>query len=129
MLEDGQTQKRVAQRVGASPSVISRLWRLYQKTNSYGGRQSQGRHCCTTAREDCYIVTTALQDRLTIARSLQNDLQYSTETRVSTKTIRNRLHEGRFRAKWPARGDILTALHRAARLEFARQHLDWELRQ
>ncbi|XP_076325553.1 uncharacterized protein LOC143233306 [Tachypleus tridentatus] len=45
------------------------------------------------------------------------------------QTVSNRLHEECLRSRWPARGVILTTRNRAARLEFGRQHLDWELRQ
>ncbi|XP_076308507.1 uncharacterized protein LOC143223918 [Tachypleus tridentatus] len=109
MLEDSQIQRRVAQHIGVSPSVVNRFWRLYQEMNSYDRRPGQGRHRCTTARKDRYIVTTALRDRLATARSLQNDLQHSTRTRVSTQTVRNRLHKGRLRARRPARDVILIA--------------------
>ncbi|XP_076372976.1 uncharacterized protein LOC143257832 [Tachypleus tridentatus] len=114
MLEDGQTQRRVAQRIGVSPSVINRLWRPYQETNPYGRRPSQGRHRCTTAKEDRYILSTARRDRLAMAQSLRNDLQHFTGTRLRTKTVRNRMHEGRLRARRPARDVILRELNCAA---------------
>ncbi|XP_076365768.1 uncharacterized protein LOC143254476 [Tachypleus tridentatus] len=114
MLEHGQIQRRVAQRVGVSPSVINQLWRRYRDTNCDGRRPGQGRHRCTTAREGRYIMTTALRDRLAMVRSLRNDFQHFTGTRVSTQTVPNRLQKGRLRARRPARSVILTA---------------WELRQ
>ncbi|XP_076315744.1 uncharacterized protein LOC143228362 [Tachypleus tridentatus] len=121
--------KEGAQRICVSPSVINRLWRRFQETNFYGRILSQGHHRCTTAREDCYIVTTTLRGRLATAQSLRNYLQHSTGTRVSTQTVRNRLHKGRLRTRRPARSVILTTRHHAARLEFTLQHLDWDFRQ
>ena len=47
---------------------------------------------------------------------------------VSAQTVRNRLHEGGMRARRPQVGPVLTAQHRAARLAFAREHQDWQIR-
>ncbi|KAI3352196.1 hypothetical protein L3Q82_005160 [Scortum barcoo] len=58
----------------------------------------------------------------------QNDLQRATGVNVSTQTIRNRLHEGGLRARRPVVGPVLTAQHRGARLAFAEEHQNLQVR-
>ena len=65
---------------------------------------------------------------MSTACALQNDLQQATGVNVSAQTIRNRLHEGGLRARHPVVGPVLTTQHREARLAFAREHQNWQVR-
>ncbi|GFW89220.1 hypothetical protein TNCV_2686531 [Trichonephila clavipes] len=47
-LEGGQTQAEVAQAIGVSQSVISRIWNRFMETGSAGRRPGQGRRWVTT---------------------------------------------------------------------------------
>ena len=46
---------------------------------------------------------------------------------ASVYTVRRRLHEGGLHRYTPACKEKLTALHRASRLQFAEQHIDWRI--
>lgn len=48
---------------------------------------------------------------------------------ISYQTVINRLRESGLRARHPVRVPMLTARHRRARLAYARQHLQWNMRQ
>ncbi|GFT92563.1 transposable element Tcb2 transposase [Trichonephila clavipes] len=91
-LEGGQTEAEVAQAIGVSQSVISRIWNLFLETGSAGRRPRQGRRRATTPNEDRYFVLTARRHRNMNATLLQQHLRSATGTTVSTQTVRNRLH-------------------------------------
>ncbi|GFV69983.1 hypothetical protein TNCV_248981 [Trichonephila clavipes] len=51
-LEEVKTQAEVAQAIGVSQSVISRIWNRFLETGSAGRRPGQGRRRATTHNED-----------------------------------------------------------------------------
>ncbi|GFU37873.1 HTH_Tnp_Tc3_2 domain-containing protein [Trichonephila clavipes] len=85
--EGGQTQAEVAQAIGVSQSVISRIWNRFLETESAGRRPGQGRRPLTTANEDRYLVLTARRHRNMNATLLQQHLRSANGTMNSTQTV------------------------------------------
>ncbi|GFW93254.1 transposable element Tcb2 transposase [Trichonephila clavipes] len=90
-LEGSQTQAEVAQAIGVSQSVISRILNHFLETGSPGRRPGQGHRRATTPKEDLYLVLTAWRHRNMNATLFQQHLRSATGTTVSTQTVRNRL--------------------------------------
>ncbi|GFU18405.1 transposable element Tcb2 transposase [Trichonephila clavipes] len=116
-LEGGQTQAEVAQAIGVSQSVISRIWKCFLKTESAGRRLGQARRRATTPNEDRYLVLTARRHRNMNATLLQQRLHSATGTTVSTQTVRNRLHGVGLYARRPLVCVRVTSRHRRDRRE------------
>ncbi|GFY20110.1 transposable element Tcb2 transposase [Trichonephila clavipes] len=116
-LEGGQTQAEVAQAIGVSQSVISRIWNRFLETGSAGRRPGQGRRRATTPNEDRYLVLTARRHRNMNPTLLQQHLRSATGTTVSTQTVRNRLHGVGLYARRPLVCVRLTSRHRRDRRE------------
>ena len=94
-----------------------------------GGRRSRrGRRRLTTPRQDRYLRVRVGRHRRSTARDLQEDLRRATGVHVSDQTVRNRLHEAGLRSQRPLHAVPLTAAHHAARLQFAQDHRNWQLR-
>ncbi|GFU68659.1 HTH_Tnp_Tc3_2 domain-containing protein [Trichonephila clavipes] len=74
-LEGGQTQAEVAQAIGVSQSVISRICNGFLETESAGRRPRQGRRRATTPNEDRYLVLTARRHRNMNSTLLQQHLR------------------------------------------------------
>ncbi|KAG8284281.1 hypothetical protein J6590_108265 [Homalodisca vitripennis] len=129
LIEVGVSQREVGRRLGVSQSVISRLWNRHQELGTLQRRPGQGRSRSTTHIEDRFLRVNALRNRFLTARELQNDLSQATGNRVSDQTVRNRLREAGLRSRRPARVPRLTVRHKRARLQFARDHRRWQLRQ
>ncbi|GFS76076.1 transposable element Tcb1 transposase [Trichonephila clavipes] len=102
-LEGGQTQAEVAQAIGVSQSVISRIWNRFLETGSADRRPGQGRKRATKPIEDRYFVLKARRHRNMNATLLQQHLRSATGTMVSTQTVRNPLHGAGLYARRPMR--------------------------
>ncbi|GFV24123.1 transposable element Tcb1 transposase [Trichonephila clavipes] len=125
-LESGQTQRSVADAVGVSRSVVARLWNRFQETGNVRHRPGAGQPRAPTSTDDRYIQLTARRNRTENAKQLQRQLLLATGRRVSSQTVRNRLHEGGLYARRPMVCIPLTPRHRAARRRWAAEHRDWE---
>ncbi|GFX49826.1 transposable element Tcb2 transposase [Trichonephila clavipes] len=117
MLEGGQTQAEVAQAIGVSQSVISRIWNRFLETGSAGRRPAQGRRRATTPNADRYLVLRARRHRNMNATLLQQHLHSATGTTVSTQTVRNRLSGVGLYARQPMVCVRLISRHRRDRRE------------
>ncbi|GFY15057.1 transposable element Tcb2 transposase [Trichonephila clavipes] len=124
-LEGSQTQTEVAEAIGVSQSGISRIWNRFLETGSAGRRPGQGRRRATTPNEYRYLVLTARRHRNMNATLLQQHLRSATGTRVSTKTVRNRLHGLGLYARRPMVCVRLTSRHLRDRREWATEHVNW----
>ncbi|GFT21137.1 transposable element Tcb2 transposase [Trichonephila clavipes] len=124
-LEGGQTQAEVAQAIGVSQSVISRIWNRFMETGSAGRRPGQGRRRETTPNEDRYLVLTARRHRNKNAILLQQHLRSATGTTVSTQTVQNRLHGVGLYARQPMVCVRLTSSHHHDRREWTTEHVNW----
>ncbi|GFX44576.1 transposable element Tcb2 transposase [Trichonephila clavipes] len=114
-LEGGQSQAEVAQAIGVSQSVISRICNRFLETGSAGRRPRQCRRRATTPNEDRYLVLTARGHRNMNASLLQQHLRSATGTTVSTQAVRNRLHGVGLYARRPMVCVRLTSRHRRDR--------------
>ncbi|GFX51108.1 transposable element Tcb2 transposase [Trichonephila clavipes] len=89
--------------------------------------ETRGRSArATTSTDDRYIQLTARRNRTENATQLQRQLLLATGRRVSSQTVRNRLHEGGLYARRPMVCIPLTPRPRAARRRWAAEHRDWE---
>ena len=124
MLQAGMTQTHVARHIGVSTSVIHQLRLRFAQTNSAADRPRSGRPRCTMSAEDRYLRTSALRLRSINGVQLRARLLQA-GTRVSSQTVRNRLHSAGLRARRLYVGAVLTPRHRQARLAWVRQYRQW----
>ncbi|GFV76265.1 transposable element Tcb2 transposase [Trichonephila clavipes] len=116
-LKWGQTQAEVAQAIGVSQSVISRIWNRFLETERTGRKPGKGRRRATTPNEDRYLVLTARRHRNMNATVLQQHLRSANDTTVSTETVRNWFHGLSLYACRPLVCVRLTSRHRGDRRE------------
>ncbi|GFS63312.1 transposable element Tcb2 transposase [Trichonephila clavipes] len=122
-LEFGQT---IEDTVGVARSVVARLWNRFQEQGNVRRQPGAGRPRATISTDDRYIQLTARRNRTENATQMQRQLLFATGRRVSSQTVRNRLHEGGLYERRPLVCIPLTTRHRAARRRLAAKHRDWE---
>lgn len=129
LLQQGFSQRVVARRLNLSRSAVRRVYQRFLETGEYRRRSGSGRQRVTSERDDRFIVTSALRNRHLSGVDLQRRLQEVRGVAISDSTVRRRLREQDLRPHKPATGPQLTGAHRQARLQFARNHLNWTMDQ
>ena len=84
-----------------------------------------GRPKATTAIDDRCVWILARRNPETNATMLNNAFRAATGRRVSTQTLRNRLHDVQLHSRRPWRGPHLTPRHHAAWYKWAQKHAEW----
>lgn len=129
LLQEGRNQREVARQLNMSQSAVSRVSRRFQETGTFNRRPHTSRYRCTSERDDRFIVLTSLRNRHLTGVDVQQELRQVRDVAVSQWTVRRRLKEANLTPRRPARGPKLTARHRKERLEFAREHINWNIEQ
>jgi transposase len=129
LVEDGRSQRYVARMLNVSLSTIQRVLERFQATGRNTRRAGSGRKRKTAAIDDRFLVVSTLRNRQLTSVMTQNRLREVRGVNVSKWTVRRRLQESGLKACRPATGPKLLPRHRVARLQFAREHLHWNLAQ
>lgn len=129
LTEQGRTQREVALFLNVPRTTLRHALTRYRETGLYSRRPGSGRNRCTTARDDRFIVLTALRDRFLTAVESRRRLQAARGVVVSERTVRRRMQEQNLSARRPVRVPELLRRHRVERLRFAREHAHWRVEQ
>ena len=124
-LQEGVGVREVGRRLAVSHSVIQTLRDRHAETGSVAERRRPGRPRSTTRQQDRFLVVSALRQRTVTANTLSRQLRTAGNVVISDQTVRNRLREANLHSRRPAVRLVLTQAHRAARLAWARRHLQW----
>ncbi|XP_072376104.1 uncharacterized protein [Diabrotica undecimpunctata] len=122
LIEDGRSQRYVANLVGVNQSTVSRVVVRYRETDLYGRRAVTGRPRATTHMDNRFLVLQALRRRHVTARQLQHDLAETRNVRVSSETVRHVLRQSGIRARVAATAPRHTRENRITRL--TREHVN-----
>ena len=121
MLARGDNVSNVSRAFGCHRNTIIRLRQRFQQTGGVADRRRPIRPRVTNPRTDRIITLTHLRRRFQTATSSAR--QYG----ISKQTVLHRLRQARqpIRPRRPYVGQVLTACHRAARLQWAQRHFRW----
>ena len=125
MLHSRLSQRHVANVLGVSQSVVSRMWNRFITTRNVRHLHAGARERSTNEVQDGFLVVQARRQRFDNATTLRRDFQNATGVRISTQTIRNRLQDACLRSRRPAIRVPLTRYHVQMRLAWARDHVTW----
>ena len=120
MLHSGLSQRHVANVLGVSQSVVSRMWNRFITTGNVRHLHAGGRERSTNEVQDRFLVVQARRHRSDNATTLRRDFQNATGVR-----IRNRLRDAGLGSRRPAIRVPLTRYHVQMRLAWARDHVTW----
>ena len=111
----------VSRAFGCHRNTIIRLRQRFQQTGGVADRRRPGRPRVTNVRTDRFITLTHIRRHFQTATSSAK--QYG----ISKQTVLRCLRQARqpIRPRRPYVGQVLTARHRAARLQWAQWHFRW----
>ena len=121
MLARGDNVSNVSRAFGCHRNTIIRLRQRFQQTGGVADRRRSGRPMVTNPRTDRFITLTLLRRRFqTATRSAR---QYGISKQTVLRRLRQALQPIRPRRLYV--GQVLTARHRSARLQWAQRHFRW----
>ena len=111
----------VSRAFGCHRNTIIRLRQRFQQTGGVAYRRRPGKPRVTNPRTDRFITLTRLQ------RPFQTATSSARQYGISKQTVLCHLRQARqpIRPRRPYVGQVLTACHRAARLQWAQWHFRW----
>ena len=124
-LQAGDDPRNVANVFGCHISTIYRLEARRRQTGSVSDRLRSGRPPVTTPAQNRVIVRNFRRDPFQTANEVARTTIGSHGRPINDRTVRRRLHVSGLRNRRPLRRLTLTPQNRAARLAFARNHLNW----
>ena len=121
MLARDDNVSNISRVFGCHRNTIIRLRQRFQQTGGKAYRRSFGRPRVTYPRTDRFITLTHLRRRFQTATSSAR------QCGISKQTVLRRLRQARqpIRPRRPYVGQVLTARHRVARLQWAQWHFCW----
>ena len=121
MLAPGDNVSKVSRAFGCHRNTIIRLRQRFQQTGGVADRPRPGRPRVTNPRTDRFITLTHLRRRFQTATSSAR------QHGISKQTVLRSLRQARqpIRPRMPYVGQVLTARHRAARLQWVQRHFRW----
>lgn len=128
MIQSGISQTVVAEHFNVTQSMIARAWTRFQNNNSPSYTHGGGRQKVTTPRTDRAIRTGVRRNPIQSSTSLKNSLQ-RININISRSTIKRRLHDVGLKAYRPFRHPKISPQNRVRRLNWARNHINWQLNQ
>ncbi|KAF2888980.1 hypothetical protein ILUMI_17193 [Ignelater luminosus] len=129
LVEDGRSQRYVARVLNVSHSTIQRVLARFRDTGRFIRRPGCDGKRKTTANNDRFLVFNTPRNCHLTSVETKNQLREVRGTEVRVWTVRRRLRELGLKACVPATGPKLLGHHPVARLQFAREHLIWNLAQ
>ena len=121
MLARGDNVSNVSRAFGCHRNTIIRLRQRFQQTGGVADRRKPCRPRVTNPRTDRFITLRHLR------RCFQTATSSARQYGISKQTVLGRLRQARkpFRPIRPYVGQVLTAHHGAARLQWAQRHFCW----
>jgi transposase len=118
--------RQTAERFNVSHSVIVPLKQRVNQTGSVKELHRTERSLKMTPREDRLLKRLARQQPFSTTNTLRS--QWIVNGRISRRTVSRRLNSARFRLRRAIKRPLLKIRHKTARLQWARDHMRWNIR-
>lgn len=97
LADAGYSQRRIIRTLGVPRKTVRDAIRRFRETGSYTRRPGQGRHRCTSTRDDRFVVSNVFRNRFCTATEARTRLFEVRNVSMSERTIRRRMAERNLR--------------------------------
>ena len=125
LLEAGMTIRDVAQRMQISPSTVHKWWNQYLNEGNVKRKEGSGRRSLITVRQKANLILLVKRNRFKPTTVIAQEWIRANNLNCSLRTARRLVLKAGYRSRYPAIRIPLGFQHRAARLQWAREHENW----
>lgn len=118
----GLTYQRISEQTGIPQTTIKNNVKKFKTFGTVSDLMGRGRKRKTTPRIDRAILQSIGKNRKESAVKIAKDLETRLNIKLCPQTIRNRIHEGGYKARVARKKPFLKRVHKRARLAFALEH-------
>uniref|UniRef100_A0AC34QLD3 Transposase n=1 Tax=Panagrolaimus sp. JU765 TaxID=591449 RepID=A0AC34QLD3_9BILA len=124
-LKDGKTQEQVSKDFHVSRSTVRNVFLRFKANGHVKRKIGSGRPKLTTVREDRALKRMSVDNPRLNAVQLNQDFNDMFDKNISVSTTKRRLKACGLNGRRPAKKPYVSMKNRKARLDFAREHLNW----
>lgn len=128
-VEKGNTFRTTAELYGVGKTVVGQIWKKYKLTGSTKNRKQTGRPRKTTERQDRKLIKLCKEEPRLSAVDLNVQMRQIYGIDCSVSTTKRRLRHANLFGRRPAKKPLVSLKNRKARIDFAKEHLNWTSQQ
>lgn len=117
--------RSMAKKLNVNESSVRRFLSKFKTSKTLDRKYGSGRPRCTSTREDRLIKRLCLRNRFATSSQIRSDLEKTSGSVISAKTVQRRLNEIGLRANRPAKKPLLTQKMKKTRFEWAKTFKNW----
>lgn len=124
LVNDGKTYRQVEKETGIPFRTVGNIMRKYNLIGTTASIAGRGRKRKTSKAIDRNIIIRIKQNRFESAQKIANKIEEDHNIKISSQTVRNRIHEQGFQGRVCRKKPFLTKKHKQRRLAFAKKYVD-----
>jgi len=124
-VKEKKTHREVAALFGVSKSAVTGLVKRFNTRKTVDNKPRSGRPRATTEMDDKVLVRMSKHDPRKTAVELNEIIRNEYNVRCSVPTTKRRLCSAGLFGRQPAKKPLISVKNRKARVQFAKDHLNW----
>lgn len=129
LMNENYSHHEIARKLNIPRTTVSHIIKHFLETGSLKPRKRTGRNKCTTDKEDRYIAYVSCKNRRLTAPEITAQFNESRDKGVSVSTVTRRLNQFGLHGRVAVKKPLLRPANKQKRLQWAKQHQTWSIRQ
>ena len=127
LMEAGMTIRDVAERMQITTRTVQKWWHKYLADGNVKRKSGSGRPSLVSCRQKKQLILKVKRNRFTPVSVIAQEMRAAEALNCSMRTARRLVYNAGYKARIPAVRIPLGYYHRRNRLQWAREHLQWDV--